>query len=116
MPNMCVQEAKSAFSHIECSKLILVKLVWRSDYRNRVVLGRNVTMYIVFVLIVFGVESRLKPKPVVARTVEDILASKGVKPSLSPNLNVLATIEALDVKNLLFIGVGCQVSSTILEL
>lgn len=52
---------------------------------------------------------RLLPKPVVARSVEDILASKGVKPSLSPNLNVLATVEALDVKSLLFIGVGCQV-------
>ncbi|GMH45828.1 hypothetical protein BSKO_13791 [Bryopsis sp. KO-2023] len=54
---------------------------------------------------------RFKPKPVVARTREDILASKGVKPSLSPNLDVLATVEALDVKSLLFIGVGCQVQA-----
>ena len=46
---------------------------------------------------------------VVARSKEDILAAKGVKPTLSPNLNVLATVEALDVKRLLFIGVGCQV-------
>ena len=46
---------------------------------------------------------------VVARTREDILAARGVKPTLSPNLNVLATVEALDVKRLLFIGVGCQV-------
>jgi coenzyme F420-reducing hydrogenase beta subunit len=44
----------------------------------------------------------------VARCKEDILAAKGVKPTLSPNLNVLATVEALDVKRLLFIGVGCQ--------
>lgn len=46
---------------------------------------------------------------VVARCKEDILKSKGVKPTLSPNLNTLATVEALDVKKLLFIGVGCQV-------
>lgn len=94
---------------------------------------------------------------VVARSKADILAARGVKPTLSPNLNgelklggyaawhthtlsfacahasffkrcansaaktaglsflfspppaVLATVEALDVKRLLFIGVGCQV-------
>lgn len=45
----------------------------------------------------------------VARSKSDILAARGVKPTLSPNLNVLATVEALDVKRLLFIGVGCQV-------
>jgi len=57
-------------------------------------------------------EDRFTPKPVVARTAADIIAAKGVKPSLSPNLNVLATIEALvDVKKLLFIGVGCQVQA-----
>lgn len=56
-------------------------------------------------------EDRFSPKPVVARTVEDIIAAKGVKPTLSPNLNVLATVEALDVKRLLFIGVGCQVQA-----
>jgi coenzyme F420-reducing hydrogenase beta subunit len=45
----------------------------------------------------------------VARTKEDVLKAKGVKPTLSPNLDTLATVEALDVKRLLFIGVGCQV-------
>lgn len=45
----------------------------------------------------------------VARSKEDILKAKGVKPTLSPNLETLATVEALDVKRLLFIGVGCQV-------
>jgi coenzyme F420-reducing hydrogenase beta subunit len=45
----------------------------------------------------------------VAWSKADILAARGVKPTLSPNLNVLATVEALDVKRLLFIGVGCQV-------
>ena len=44
----------------------------------------------------------------VARSKEDILAARGVKPTLSPNLNTLATVEALGVKRLLFIGVGCQ--------
>ncbi|GLI70429.1 hypothetical protein VaNZ11_015337 [Volvox africanus] len=54
---------------------------------------------------------RFTPKPVVARTVEDIIKARGVKPTLSPNLNVLATVEALQVKKLLFIGVGCQVQA-----
>lgn len=54
----------------------------------------------------FGVCCRVQ---MVARCAEDILAARGVKPTLSPNLNVLATVEALDVKRLLFIGVGCQV-------
>jgi 7-hydroxymethyl chlorophyll a reductase len=49
------------------------------------------------------------PKPVVARSVEDIIKARGVKPVLSPNLAVLSTLEALQVKKLLFIGVGCQV-------
>ncbi len=48
---------------------------------------------------------------VVARTKQDILKAGGVKPTLSPNLNTLATVEALGVKRLLFIGVGCQVKA-----
>ena len=47
----------------------------------------------------------------VARCREDIIKARGVKPTLSPNLNTLATVEALDVKRLLFIGVGCQVTT-----
>jgi len=54
-------------------------------------------------------DDRFTPRPFVARTVDDIMAARGVKPVLSPNLEVLATVEALDVRNLLFIGVGCQV-------
>ena len=46
-----------------------------------------------------------------ATSAADILKAKGVKPCLSPNLNVLATVEALQVKKLLFIGVGCQVQA-----
>lgn len=56
-------------------------------------------------------DDRFTPRPVVARTVDDIVAARGVKPTLSPNLDVLATVEALDVKRLLFIGVGCQVQA-----
>ncbi|KAI8537791.1 hypothetical protein RHMOL_Rhmol09G0051800 [Rhododendron molle] len=54
-------------------------------------------------------EDRLTPRPVLARTPEEVLAAKGVKPTLSPNLNTLALVEAAGVKRLLFCGVGCQV-------
>ncbi|KAK9789191.1 hypothetical protein WJX73_001217 [Symbiochloris irregularis] len=56
-------------------------------------------------------DDRFAPKPLVARTVDDIIKARGVKPTLSPNLNTLATVEALGVKRLLFIGVGCQVQA-----
>ncbi|XP_059066038.1 7-hydroxymethyl chlorophyll a reductase, chloroplastic-like [Cryptomeria japonica] len=56
-------------------------------------------------------EDRFMPQPVVARTPEEVLAAKGVKPTLSPNLNTLAVVEALGVKRLLFCGVGCQVQA-----
>eukprot|EP00955_Chlamydomonas_euryale_P100410 365281-Chlamydomonas_euryale.AAC.5 len=56
---------------------------------------------------------RFAPRPFVARCEADVLAARGVKPVLSPSLEVLATVEALpDVKRLLFIGVGCQVQSS----
>ncbi|KAH9681437.1 7-hydroxymethyl chlorophyll a reductase [Citrus sinensis] len=54
-------------------------------------------------------DDRLSPRPVLARTPEEVLAAKGVKPTLSPNLNTLALVEAAGVKRLLFCGVGCQV-------
>jgi len=53
----------------------------------------------------------LRPKPCVARTPAEVIAARGVKPCLSPNLSVLATVEELDVRRLLFIGVGCQVQA-----
>ena len=57
----------------------------------------------------------LTPKPVVARTAADVVAARGVKPVLSPTLAVLPTVEALaadaTVRNLLFVGVGCQVQA-----
>ncbi|XP_066331197.1 7-hydroxymethyl chlorophyll a reductase, chloroplastic-like isoform X2 [Miscanthus floridulus] len=52
---------------------------------------------------------RLAPRPVLARTPDEVIAAKGVKPTLSPNLNTLALVEAAGVKRLLFCGVGCQV-------
>ncbi|KAK1289098.1 hypothetical protein QJS10_CPB18g01834 [Acorus calamus] len=54
---------------------------------------------------------RLSPMPVLARTPDEVLAARGVKPTLSPNLNTLALVEAAGVKRLLFCGVGCQVQA-----
>ncbi|KAF8388321.1 hypothetical protein HHK36_026987 [Tetracentron sinense] len=56
-------------------------------------------------------EDRLTPRPVLARTPDEVLAARGVKPTLSPNLNTLALVEAAGVKRLLFCGVGCQVQA-----
>ncbi|RAL48379.1 hypothetical protein DM860_005803 [Cuscuta australis] len=56
-------------------------------------------------------EDRFVPRPILARTPEEVLAAKGVKPTLSPNLNTLALVEAAGVKRLLFCGVGCQVQA-----
>jgi 7-hydroxymethyl chlorophyll a reductase len=53
----------------------------------------------------------LKPRPMLALTVEDVLASRGVKPMLSPSLSVLAEVEARGIRRLLFIGVGCAVQA-----
>ncbi|GBG65632.1 hypothetical protein CBR_g51515 [Chara braunii] len=56
-------------------------------------------------------DNRFQPYPVLARTPEEVLAARGVKPMLSPNLNTLALVEAAGVKRLLFCGVGCQVQA-----
>ncbi|XP_026662313.1 7-hydroxymethyl chlorophyll a reductase, chloroplastic isoform X2 [Phoenix dactylifera] len=56
-------------------------------------------------------EDRLAPRPVLARTPDEVFAAKGVKPTLSPNLDTLALVEAAGVKRLLFCGVGCQVQA-----
>ncbi|KAL8162854.1 hypothetical protein V2J09_014343 [Rumex salicifolius] len=56
-------------------------------------------------------EDRFTPRPVLARTPEEVIAAKGVKPTLSPNLDTLALVEAAGVKRLLFCGVGCQVQA-----
>lgn len=54
-------------------------------------------------------DDRFSPKPIIATTPEEILSARGVKPVLSPNLKVLAELEARKLKRVLFIGVGCQV-------
>lgn len=56
-------------------------------------------------------EDRFQPKPVIARTPEEILAARVNKPTLSPNLSVLEQIEQSGMKRLLVIGVGCQIQA-----
>ncbi|GAB5368282.1 hypothetical protein AAMO2058_001305800 [Amorphochlora amoebiformis] len=56
-------------------------------------------------------DDKMAPNPVLATTEQDILASRGVKPCLSPNLSVLKEVEEKQIKKLLFIGVGCSVSA-----
>jgi 3,8-divinyl protochlorophyllide a 8-vinyl-reductase (ferredoxin) len=56
-------------------------------------------------------EDRFQPKPIIARTSEEILAAKVNKPTLSPNLSVLEEIEKSGMKRLLVIGVGCQIQA-----
>tara|TARA_B100001540_G_scaffold203155_1_gene178939 strand:- start:9479 stop:11011 length:1533 start_codon:yes stop_codon:yes gene_type:complete len=51
------------------------------------------------------------PRPILATTTEEIMSARGVKPSLSPNLSVLAEVEARGLKKILFVGVGCAVSA-----
>ncbi|GAB4295915.1 MAG: Coenzyme F420 hydrogenase/dehydrogenase, beta subunit C-terminal domain [Oscillatoriaceae cyanobacterium] len=56
-------------------------------------------------------EDRFGPMPVLARTPEEVLAAKVNKPTLSPNLSVLETVEQAGLKRLLVIGVGCQIQA-----
>jgi coenzyme F420 hydrogenase subunit beta len=56
-------------------------------------------------------EDRFQPKPILARTSEEILAARVNKPTLSPNLSVLEEIEKSGMKRLLVIGVGCQIQA-----
>jgi len=51
-----------------------------------------------------------KPVPIVAKTVEDVLRGRGVKPALAPSLAVLDEIKNdEEIERLLFCGVGCAV-------
>lgn len=54
---------------------------------------------------------RFQPKPIIARSTEEILAARVNKPTLSPNLSVLEQIEQSGMKRLLVIGVGCQIQA-----
>ncbi|MGF1514667.1 MAG: coenzyme F420 hydrogenase/dehydrogenase beta subunit N-terminal domain-containing protein, partial [Elainellaceae cyanobacterium] len=56
-------------------------------------------------------DDRFAPKPVLARSPEEILAARVNKPTLSPNLSVLDLVEQSGAKRLLVIGVGCQIQA-----
>jgi 7-hydroxymethyl chlorophyll a reductase len=56
-------------------------------------------------------DDKMLPNPILATSVDEILASRGVKPSLSPNLRVLEEVERKKIKRLLYIGVGCSVQA-----
>lgn len=56
-------------------------------------------------------EDRFQPKPVIARTPEEVLAARVNKPTLSPNLNILEQVEQSGMKRLVVIGVGCQIQA-----
>jgi coenzyme F420-reducing hydrogenase beta subunit len=52
------------------------------------------------------------PEPILARTVQDVLRGRGVKPALAPSLRVLDEIRNDDsIRRLLFCGVGCAVQA-----
>ena len=57
----------------------------------------------------------LSPRPIIARTPDEVRSAAGVKATLSPSLEVLPALQALaasgDVRRALFIGVGCQVQA-----
>ena len=57
-----------------------------------------------------GEDGWSNPKPILARTVEELMRGRGVKPALAPSLNVLDELKkSPDIKKLLFCGVGCAV-------
>ncbi|KAL7581024.1 hypothetical protein ACA910_005830 [Epithemia clementina (nom. ined.)] len=52
------------------------------------------------------------PAPIIARTVEEVLRGRGVKPALAPSLRVLDKIQSdPSIRRLLFCGVGCAVQA-----
>jgi len=52
------------------------------------------------------------PEPILARTSEDVLRGRGVKPALAPSLRLLDEIQQdSSIRNLLFCGVGCGVQA-----
>ena len=55
---------------------------------------------------------QLQPRPILAKTVQEVLRGRGVKPSLAPSLRVLDEIKQdPSIKRLLFCGVGCAVQA-----
>jgi len=53
------------------------------------------------------------PQPILARSVDDVLRGRGVKPALAPSLAVLDELKdnSTDIRKLLFCGVGCAVQA-----
>lgn len=59
-----------------------------------------------------GVSSWSEPEPILARTAEEVLKGRGVKPALAPSLKVLDDIRSdKSIRRLLFCGVGCAVQA-----
>jgi coenzyme F420 hydrogenase subunit beta len=56
-------------------------------------------------------DDRFKPRPILARRPEEVLAARVNKPTLSPNLSILEQVEQSGCKRLLVIGVGCQIQA-----
>jgi len=60
-------------------------------------------------------DDMLSPRPILARTPAEVRAAAGVKPTLSPSLELLpdiaSAVQAGSISRLLFIGVGCQVQA-----
>jgi coenzyme F420 hydrogenase subunit beta len=53
--------------------------------------------------------TRFAPRPVLARTANEVLDSAGNKPCLSPNLSLLDAVRDAGLKRLAVIATGCQV-------
>lgn len=56
-------------------------------------------------------DDRFTPVPVLARTPEEVLASRVNKPTLSQNLEVLEQLPGSGIRRLMAIGVGCQIQA-----
>ena len=53
--------------------------------------------------------TRFEPRPVLARTPDEVRDCVGNKPSLSPNLGLLDQVKGSGIRRLAVIGTGCQV-------
>jgi len=56
-------------------------------------------------------DDALSPRPILARSVQQVLLSRGVKPILTPSLELLPLLDGSGVSRLLVCGVGCQVQA-----
>ena len=64
------------------------------------------------VVCIAGGDDWSEPEPILARSAEDVLRGRGVKPALAPSLRVLDEIKGDEsIRRLLFCGVGCAVQA-----